>query len=599
MRGLTRRWILPDAAAERGGASGLEPLVEKILRARGLADPETIEAFLNPRLAALHDPSLLADMDRACRRALDALARGEQIVIYGDYDVDGVTAAAILFHTLRAIDPDARVSIYIPHRLDEGYGLSGEAIRDLAAQGARVVVSVDCGVTAVEPARAAREAGVDLIITDHHIPPASGETPDAFAVIHPRRPGGKYPFGDLSGAGVAFKMAWRLATMSCGGDRVPAPVRETLLDMLALAALGTIADVVPLVDENRLIARFGLSRLPASPLPGVQALIRAAGLGGERMNAEHVGFVLGPRLNACGRMGHAREAAELLTTAGPERAETLAVELTRMNDHRRATERAILEEAMRMAEAAGMTRDDRRAIVLAQEGWHPGVVGIVCSRLVERFGRPTILMSREGDLCRGSGRSVEGFDMHAALARCGERLTSFGGHAMAAGLALETSHLDAFTESFTEVANGALEVEDLAAAVPVDCETTLEELSPPAVRRLERLGPFGRGNPTPRVLLRDLTVIRDGETFGARGAHLGVQVRAEGRIVRLVGWNWGEHKSRFRQGTTLDAVVKPKVNEWNGRVRVEPHIEDIAPAGAAETAARPGAALSAPSPSPS
>ena len=396
MRGITHRWRLRDESPDAHTAvRGVEPLPARILASRGLRG-EAASRFLDPKLTDLHDPALLPGATRAAERVLHALATREPIVIYGDYDVDGVTASSILFHLCRAIAPDAPVSIYIPHRLDEGYGINAEAIAALADEGARVIVSVDCGVTAIAPAQVAHARSVDLIITDHHntlAPARPGEDPplpDCYVIVHPRLPGSRYPYPELAGAGVAFKLAWRIATLHSGGERVHPNLRETLLDLLALASLGTIADIVPLVDENRVIARFGLSRLRAMNNEGMRALIDASGLASDKISAEDVGFRLGPRLNACGRLGHAREAAELLTTASGDRAVEIATQLTNLNKERQAAERRIFEQAHTLAEESGMCADERRAIVLAHDDWHPGVVGIVCSRLVERRRRPTI-----------------------------------------------------------------------------------------------------------------------------------------------------------------------------------------------------------------
>ncbi len=369
-----------------GGSHEWEPLASRVLTARGLMN-ETASAFLEPSLRSLHDPSLLPDLDRAAERILEAVASNQTIAVYGDYDVDGVSATAILVRTLRAIAPAARVLTYIPHRIDEGYGLNADAIRSLAGEGARVIVSVDCGITATGPALAAREVGVDLIITDHHNGAEREEDlPRAFAIVHPRRPGSAYPFGDLCGAGVAYKLAWRLCTMHAGSALLPADLRELLVELLSLAALGVIADVVPLRGENRVLARHGLSRIKASPFIGLRALVKASGLDGERIDTEGVGFSLAPRLNACGRLGHAREALELMLTEDAVRAAEIARALTKLNDERRGVERRIAEEALEMARACGMAGPDRRAVVLAHEDWHAGVVGIVCSRLVEKLG---------------------------------------------------------------------------------------------------------------------------------------------------------------------------------------------------------------------
>ncbi|MEC9373129.1 MAG: DHHA1 domain-containing protein, partial [Planctomycetota bacterium] len=348
--------------------------------------------------------------------------------------------------------------------------------------------------------------------------------------------------GELSGAGVAYKLAWRLMTLAHGSDRLPDDRRQLLLELLALAALGTIADVVPLLEENRVLARFGLSVIRSTRFVGLNALIEASSLDAERVSVEDVGFRLAPRLNACGRLGHAQEAVELLTTQDKKRAAEIAAELTRTNERRRAVEREIAAQAADFAEVAGMTGPDRRAIVLAHESWHPGVVGIVCSRLVERFGRPTILLQREGDRCAGSCRSVDGFDIHDALTACAKHLDSFGGHIMAAGVKLSADRLPAFTEAFIEIANSRLAAEDLVPSLRIDCDAALDELTPAIVERLERLGPFGAGNPTPRIRMKGLRLVGPPQPLGAHGKHLKITVRQNERMLRMMGWSWGEHR---------------------------------------------------------
>jgi len=569
--------------------------------ARGLGSAAQATDFLNPRLTHLHDPSLLPGVDTAAARILTALHAGQRIVIYGDYDADGVSAAAILVHMCRALSPGADVSTYIPHRLDEGYGINAQAITELADAGAKVIVSVDCGITAVAPALVARARGVDLIITDHHEWAVDGSgaasLPDAFTLVHPRLPGADgspcaYPFGELCGAGVAYKLAWRMATMHSGGDRVGDDLRRTLLELLALASLGVIADVVPLVGENRVIARFGLERIKHSPLVGLRALVEASGLAGEKVDAFDVGFKLAPRLNAAGRMGHARDALELFTTTDPRRAAELADALSVQNLARQTVERAILESALEFAQRAGMTAPDRRAIVLADDGWHAGVVGIVCSRLVERFHRPTILLQRKMDgvngdggeaVCHGSARSVDGFDLHAALAACGEHLEKFGGHAMAAGLVVRESRLAGFVEAFTQRANDAIAPERLCARLVVDAEASMQELTTELVGRVEALAPFGRENPPVRIVVRNVAVAAPARTLGAHGKHLALTL-AEGtgpsrRMVRTVAWNWGERRDALRVGMRLDVVVEPKLSRYNGSVTVEPELKDAAVVG--------------------
>lgn len=584
MNGFTSRWLY-RAGACPGGAR----LVDRVLAARGI-DPAAPDAaaFLDPRLNHLHDPSLMPGVDRAAARLLEALRAGQAIAIYGDYDVDGVTATAILYHMMLALEPGAasRVITYVPHRLEEGYGLNAEAIGELARQGARVIVSVDCGVTAFAPAARARAEGVDLIITDHHNPPAEGEgVPDAYAVVHPRAPGSRYPFADLCGAGVAYKLAWRMATMHERSARLTPALRAMLVDLLAFAALGTIADVVPLVGENRVIARFGLVRVRESPFAGLRALVEASGLDGEKVDTMAVGFRIAPRLNAAGRMGHARDAVELFTTATGERAAQIARELTVQNDARRRVEREILEQACEMAEAAGMTRPDRRAVVLAHENWHPGVVGIVCSKLAERYSRPTILMQRRDGLCSGSGRSVEGFNLHAGLSACAPMLERFGGHDMAAGLHLFEAKLPAFVEAFTAHANGLIDEEMLRPLLRLDCDAALGELTPQAVRELDLLEPFGRDNPRVVLAVRGVRLV-ERRTFGSGARHLSVLLRAAdggsgwgsgGPVVRAIAWDRADLAPRLTPGMALDVAARPALSHFGGRTTVEPLIEDLRP----------------------
>ncbi|GAB4382499.1 MAG: single-stranded-DNA-specific exonuclease RecJ [Phycisphaerales bacterium] len=576
-KGLTCRWVCRSPSSPDLGHL---PLSDRVLRARGLDDPQRARAFLNPALTHLRDPLDLPDIDRAAARILEAARADEPIVIYGDYDVDGITASMVMVRMIRAIAPDARVSAYIPHRLEEGYGLNADAVRTLAAEGARVIVSVDCGVTAIAEAQAARRAGVDLIITDHHNPPDEAlGLPDAYAIVHPGLPGRQSGFRELCGAGVAYKLAWRLACLASGSDRVRDDLRALLLDLLGPVALGVVADVVPLVDENRVLTRYGLGRVKNSSFVGIRALVEASGLAGDDIDTDRVGFSLAPRLNACGRMGHAREALELMLTEDPLRAHQIAAELTRLNEQRRRTERTIMEQACELAERAGMTGTDCRAIVLAHEDWHPGVVGIVCSRLVEKFARPTILMQRQDALCVGSGRSIDGFNLHGALCDCAEHLAGFGGHDMAAGVKVTPERLDRFVEQFIQRANELLSPDDLVRSIHYDCDARICDLSMRDVQRLEMLAPFGRANPHVRVRLRRVRVHSPPKTFGARARHLAVELCDQGARagggVRAVGWSWGERASHLPAGSLIDAIITPRISTWNGRSRVEAELHDV------------------------
>lgn len=568
---MLSHWRLRPA----GSATPASSLADRILAARGVTDPR----FLDATLKDLHDPSRMPDLDKAAARVLDALDRDQSIVIYADYDVDGVSAAAILWHTLHALRPGCRVSTYLPHRIDEGYGLNKDAIAKLADEH-DLIISVDCGITAAAPAREARSRGKDLIITDHHTPPHhAADLPDAFALVHPLTPGREaYPFPHLCGAGVAYKLAWRLATLRSGGDKVSPPLRTLLIELLSLAAMGVIADVVPLVGENRIIARFGLSQITRSSLVGVRALCEEANLP-EGVDASDVGFRLGPRLNAIGRLGHAKEALELLTTTDAARAHEIAAALTGWNNDRRRIETEISKHAEQLAIDRGMTNDDHRAIVLSDPAWHRGVIGICCSRLVGLFHRPTLLLQQDGDLCHGSARSIDGFDLHEALAACSDYIETFGGHAMAAGLKVRADQLDTFRAAFVAHANEHLRAEDLVARTTLDAEVSAPELQPDAVARLAALAPFGRENPEPRLLIRGATITGVPKTFGAAGHHVVFDVEHRGARLRVKFWGGAavltKHQVRLAHGTRLDLVCTPKIDTWNGNRRVEAVLHDL------------------------
>ncbi len=578
MQGLTRRWVFRDPAAT--AEMDRMPLPKRILHARGLRDPDLLRQFCEPKLTDLYDPELMPGLEMAATRLVAAVRRGESIAIYGDYDVDGITASAIVYHTVKAVAPESDIRIYIPHRIDEGYGLNGDALRNLRAGGVDLVISVDCGITAIEPARVARSIGLDLIITDHHNLPASdGQIPEAVAVVHPRLPGSQYPFGELCGAGIAFKLAWGFATIWSGSRRVGSSLQQLLLNLLPLAALGTIADMVPLVDENRTIATFGLRWIRQTPIVGLRALIEEADLMDANIDSEKVGFILAPRLNACGRMGHAAEAVDMLTAASPAKARAIAGRLTALNRERQQTERSIAEHAALLATDAGMTKDDRRAIVLAHESWHIGVLGIACTRLCERFSRPVVLLKRQGDLCKGSARSIKGYSIHDALRACSGCLQSFGGHDAAAGLSLATTDLPAFVEALVAHANAHLSPRQLTPTAYIDCNATIDELDFDSVRQIRTLAPFGRDNPRPTLRLRDTTLADSPRPVGAQGRHLIMNLRsgepAQRRWLRSVWFNAGALASTLAPGMQLEALIEPKINTYKGRTSVEAELRDV------------------------
>lgn len=570
--GIAREWVIarPHPNLHRFARDARLPrLVAQLLLQRGVASPSDVQRFTSPQLNEMLPPDQLPGAADAARRLARAARDGRRIVIYGDYDVDGMTAAAILWHGLKLVG--ASVDFYVPKRLEEGYGLNGDALRALAANGADVVVTVDCGVTAIEEARLARALGVELIITDHHQP--RRELPDAL-LVHPTALG-ESPNPDLSGAGVALKVAWALAQEVVGQSRVSPEFREYLLDATALAALGLIADVVPLLGENRAIAAYGLRRLVQTRNVGLNALIRVSGLQNKRAYDDYdVGFRLAPRLNAIGRLGHAAAAVELFTTADAARAETIATELDRLNRERRAMQEAITAEAEAMVVERGFHRDSCRGIVLMHPQWHPGVIGVVASRLVERFGRPTILIAGSNGACQGSGRSVAHFPLHEVLEACSEHLIGYGGHAMAAGLRIEPRRLEAFTDAFLAEAAQRLTPRDLAPRLRCDDEARLAELNLETVAWLRRLGPHGPGNARPLLATGEVELVDRPRTMGNGAAHASFTVREGGVHRRAVAFGCGPRIEELAEARRVRLAFEPYINEWNGTRRVELRVAD-------------------------
>ncbi len=578
---MARTWTIRSPSAEAGPLGrtlGVPPLVAQVLAGRGLTEPDEARAFLYPDLSGLHSPSADPAFGVAAGRLLEAARAREPIVIYGDYDVDGITGSAILWHALRLAD--ANVRVYIPHRLEEGYGLNLDAIEQLAAEGARVLVTVDCGITSRAEVERANELGVDVLVTDHH-EADPGRLPPALALVDPKLPESPYPFRELSGAGVALKLAWAIGQGLSPTDRVSDPFRHFLVSATGLAAVGTVADVVPLVGENHVLAAFGLDALAGSRNPGVRALLDVTGLAGRRLNAGHVAFMIGPRLNAAGRVGeadgdacNARSAVELLTTAGPEAARTIAEQLDRQNRERQAIERKIFEDVERRV-ADEVDLDREAAIVLASEAWHRGVIGIVASKLVEKYWRPTILIATGDGEGRGSGRSIPGLHLFEALSGCSTHLTRFGGHAMAAGIRLAEADVDAFREAFLACAAERLTADDLVPRVTVDAEATPADLSLEAAEMLERMGPFGAGNRRPVFAARQVRLVGPARRMGQRGDHLQVHVTEGGRSLRAVGWGMGEMAEALSRAGACGIAFTCGISEFRGPREIELNLKDV------------------------
>ncbi|HEV3446456.1 MAG TPA: single-stranded-DNA-specific exonuclease RecJ [Gemmataceae bacterium] len=566
-----------SAMEQLGKTLRVPPVVAQLLLNRGIVEAEQARRFLDAPMKGLHPPHLLPGVTQAAERLLDAVRQQKRICVYGDYDVDGTAGTAILWQMFHLLGGQA--DFYVPHRLEEGYGLNGDALRQIAQTGAAVVVTVDCGIGSVAEAEEANRLGLELIVTDHH---EMKETlPAAAVLVHPRLPGSAYPFGGLSGAGVAFKLAWALAQRACGSERVTPRYREFLLNSLVLAALGLVADVVPLHDENRIFVRHGLARLKTAPTPGLKALLDATALSDKaQLCAEDISFRLAPRLNAVGRLGSARLVIELLTTSSSQRAVDLVRFLEGQNEQRQQYERKILARAREMVAAHDL--NGTPAIILADPEWHPGVVGIVASRLVDLYARPVLLIGlrqERGEACaigQGSGRSVPGFPLHKALHACGEHLLSHGGHAAAAGFKIEPHAIDLFREHFCAYAAQHFQTGPPAPRLVIDAEVPLSALTPGLVKDLDRLEPYGAENRRPLFLAAGLQVDGQPKKVGASERHLSFRVRQHGRTLRAIAFNMAERAEELMaSGGTCSLVFSPDLNEWQGFRRVDLKIVDL------------------------
>jgi single-stranded-DNA-specific exonuclease len=586
---VAKTWRLlphdPDAIARLAADLGVAPAVAQLLRNRNVTDPAEARRFLDAPLTGLHPPETLPGAARAADLLWQAVQQKQKIVVYGDYDADGVTGTAILAEALRLLDAD--VDYYVPNRLEEGYGLNCEALVKLAADGARVVVTVDCGVASVAEAREARRLGLTLVVTDHHAaPPAALQFWAAceFHPVHPKLRDGDgatpfplAPFADLSGAGVALKVAWLLCQRACGGEKVTPRLREFLLDAVGLATLGLIADVMPLVGENRTLVRHGLHRLRRSANLGVTALLAAAGLAEvQAVRAEDVAFKLAPRLNAAGRLGLARMVVELLTTRDPDRAQKLAEYLEDQNRKRQTLEREVVRQAREMLD--GSAWRDAPALVLASDGWHPGVIGIAAGRLADQFARPALVIALRDGQAVGSGRSVPGFALHEALRHCDDELVSHGGHAAAAGFRLHPDRVDAFRERFCAYAARHFPAGPPAPVLVLDAELPLIALTPGLLAQIDRLEPYGAANPRPRFLAAELQVVGEPRRIGGGERHLSFRVRQGAASLRAVAWGLGDRAEELMSaGGQCCLAFTPRINEWNGYRSVELEVTDFRP----------------------
>ena len=579
---MKRKWrVVPHDAARveqliRG--SGLPPVVAQLLVSRGVYDSAAADSFLSTKLNGLRDPSELPGIPQATEIVAAAIDEKTPIVIYGDYDCDGMTGTAILYNGLKLLGAD--VSYFVPNRLEDGYGLNADAINKLASRGKRMIISVDCGITSLACAELCKELGVQLVITDHHT--LDAELPDAAAIVHPRLPGTNYPFGELCGAGVAFKLAWALCQKISGSKKVSEPMRQYLMQSLSLTAIGTVADVVPLIDENRILVTHGLRMLAAEPLPGLAELMKITKLNEvSTLNTESIGFNIAPRLNASGRLGQAQLGVELLTTRDPERAVALAEYIEQLNKNRDTLQRSVTLAAQKQIKERFDAKKDP-ALVLAGVGWHQGVIGVVAGRLSEKYAKPVIVLSMDasgkGDAV-GSGRvGGTGIDLHAALAECSDRLARFGGHKAAAGVTIDERQIDAFREDFCEAVSRQWTENSLDPVILIDAEAPLAQLNLNTIKQIEMLEPFGAGNPRPTLLCHEATLEEPARRMGSGDRHLTLRLNQGGKSIRGVAFGAGDWCDEINAcGCPINIAYRPVINEFRGYRRVEVHVVDWQP----------------------
>jgi single-stranded-DNA-specific exonuclease len=560
------RWVIappPDAAAAAALSATLAipATLGQLLVARGYSSPDVAKRYLRPEIDQLHDPFLLAGMRDAVDRLASAIKGGETILVHGDYDVDGICSTALLTRSLRALG--GRVIPFIPDRARDGYDLGAAGVAAAKAGGATLVLTCDCGTTAVGAARDLAALGIDLIVSDHHLPGA--ELPVARAILNPRRHDDTSPDKDLAAVGVAFKLMMAL-TGELGGNT------NVVLNQLDLVALATVADVAPLRGENRVLVRRGLAMMRETKNRGLAALIRSSGLAEKDITAGRVGFILAPRLNALGRMDRALRGVELLLSENESEALDIARHCEERNRERQDLDRRILDEALRRVDR--MTADTW-GIVLADEGWHPGVIGIVASRVVEQTGRPTFLIAIQDGVGKGSGRSISAFDLHAALGECAPLLMRHGGHRAAAGLTIDVGRIDEFTARFNEVAQARLKPEDLLPVVHVDLSLPVDDATAELERLLRHFEPFGIGNPGPTFAARGARLASSASKIGTDGVKFLVETPTG--PVEAVGWGMAGRSAPLRQGAAIDLVYKIERNVFRGVERLQLGIVDFKP----------------------
>lgn len=537
---------------------GLNELLATILSNRNITEEEQIRLFLNPTRNDFYDPYLITDMEIAVERIIKAIENKEKVTIYGDYDVDGITSITVLKSFLKEIGLET--SVYIPNRLDEGYGLNKNAIDKIAKDGCNLMITVDCGISGIEEIEYANSLGIETIVTDHHEP--GNELPNAVAVIDNKRKDSKYPFRELAGVGVVFKLTQALA------KRLELK-EETYLKYLDIVCVGTISDIVPLVDENRVIAKLGLMLVKQTKNIGLRSIINSSGY--TKIDSNTISFGVAPRINACGRMGKAKEALNLLLSTDIQEVNELTQKLNDHNKERQETEKAIFENAVEKIEKENLNKN--KAIILGGENWHHGVIGIVSSKITDMYFKPSILLSFEEDgIGKGSGRSIPGFDLHEALMQCLDTIEKFGGHSMAVGITIKKDKLDAFRKEFEEIAEKN-EIDKIIPIINIDAKITLNEIDKEMVESIKQLEPFGEANKMPIFAFRNLKI--DSIRALSGGKHLKLTLKSNNNIINAIGFNIGHLAEEYLIGDKVDVAGVLEINTFGGVDNLQINIKDI------------------------
>lgn len=567
---IAKRWMVreqdPHHAASLARSLGVSPVVASLLIARGCTDERSARSFLRPSYDQLHDPYLMLGMRVAVSRVLRAIGRAEPILIYGDYDVDGTTGTAVLMRALKLLG--AQVGFHVPHRFTEGYGIQQAGLEKAWAEGYRLVISVDCGIRAHEPLFWARDRGLDVIITDHHLPDVTEGVPPAYAVLNPNQAGCDYPDKNLAGVGVAFKLVHGLFRERGRESQVPF--------FMKVVAIGTVADVAQLVGENRTIVALGLKDLPKAKNAGLRALIEVAGCGdGNEMTAYDLGFRIGPRINAAGRMDAARAVVELFDTRDQEEARRLALHLDNRNQERKQVQAEIFARAIAELQKGSDANESSHVAVIAGEGWHRGVIGIAASKIVEKINRPCVVISLDGDVGHGSARSIEAYHLFNGLTDCADLFEKFGGHSHAAGLAIRADRIPEFRRRLNAHAASRLSDEDLQPCVNIDAELPAEAITFQLARELNALEPFGAGNPRPVFLTRKWRIIS--EPLVIKEQHLKLRIAGgDRRPFEAIWWHGVESLEQpLTMNTGVEIAYSIEMNRWNNEIRLQLALADL------------------------